>query len=172
MGHRTVTSSRRQQTRHAGTQGSALGWITRVVWGGGSDPSARGGSAKARASSCGHCDRPVPRGSTRCQFCGARTAIPNDNALAIQRSKGRSLSEVQRKILVATFTAEERRIYVLGVNGPHEGEVKAGGQRLYGNEAIAAVEHLMRDGYVFPVDEGCLALTREGRRTANHLAGS
>jgi hypothetical protein len=98
-------------------------------------------------------------------------ALPADNALALQGSKVRSLTELHRKILVATFIAEERRIYVLA-DGPHEGEVKAGGQRLYGNEAVLAVESLMRDGYVFPVDDGCFALTREGRRTAINLAGS
>jgi hypothetical protein len=49
-------------------------------------------------------------------------ALPADNALALQGSKVRSLTELHRKILVATFIAEERRIYVLA-DGPHEGEV-------------------------------------------------
>lgn len=141
------------------------GVLSRLLGRGSANRRAR--AKRPQSLTCDRCARPVLAGSARCIHCGNRLAAPPEPG----PTKGPRLTGVEREILMATITAERelRRIFVLDNEGPHEGEIKAGNQRLYGSDAVAAVERLMRDGYVFPVEEACFALTREGVRVATNL---
>lgn len=55
-------------------------------------------------------------------------------------------------------------IYVMGTGPTEQGEVKAGGQRLFGDEALAALIGLTAQGLVIEVGDACFGLTTAGER--------
>ncbi|MDH3628914.1 MAG: hypothetical protein OEV00_10170 [Acidobacteriota bacterium] len=128
--------------------------------------------------------------SVRCFACGTRVqsggppAVPSTNAIDRQprpRKKGNTpnkqknwweydLDDVQKEILAAA--ARGNTIYVYGGEGSIEGEVKAGDERFYGNEAVAAVAKLVEPGLLEKTDDDCFELTDDGACLATSLTRS
>lgn len=125
---------------------------------------------------CRQCHRPVLVQVPRCPQCGARrpaTAAPSPSAPAPDTGgdvrpdgfKRYMLDPLQRQILAAAATeGRSLPIYVMPGKRGGDGEVKAGAQRLFGDEALAAVIGLISLGLAVEVDEACFGLTTEGER--------
>jgi hypothetical protein len=113
--------------------------------------------------------------------CGAQVYVvqKDDPAEAARAERDRllrkyKLSEVQTSILCAVARSEGggRDIFVCGGDQLVVGEVKAGGQRFEGNDAVVAVAGLAGPGLIAPHGEDCFRLTADGERLAKTLAAS
>jgi hypothetical protein len=82
------------------------------------------------------------------------------------------LTELQQQMLVAARGSDERRLVALPASGSDEGEVKAGGLRLYGRDALEALAGLQRHGLLTESGRMTFVLTVEGERLADELTGS
>jgi len=117
----------------------------------------------------------MPRGARRCMKCGAKVFFEQDvdpaeaarnERLRVVRKHG--LSEMQKGILSAA-SGDAQEITVCGHDEKAEGEVNSGGQRFYGNEAVAAVAALAGSGLISRHGDDCFRLTAEGRKLARTL---
>jgi hypothetical protein len=129
-----------------------------------------------KASPCKSCGRRINTAIPRCPHCGTRNQIPIPETHGhphadLHAEIVAQLSELQKQILIASLedVAVDPAIHVMRVIGPGEGEIKAGSQRLYGNEAVEAVEALLSTGFVSRCHESGFELTEEGRRIATEL---
>ena len=78
------------------------------------------------------------------------------------------LTEMQKRILSAARKGDP--IFVYRLPGPQEGEVKSGGERFFGNEAVTAVATLIAPGLVAAVEADCFELTALGQQLAESLS--
>ena len=81
------------------------------------------------------------------------------------------INELAREILRAAMDGRRKGegIYVLGDAGVAEGEIKAGGRRIYGNDAVEAVADLVARGLIQQSEEDLFALSAFGARMAPAL---
>lgn len=130
------------------------------------------------ASTCKRCRARIPGNARRCMQCGAQVFVAQtvDPAEAARTERDRllrkyKLSDVQTEILCAAAAGEQgnREIFVCGVDRQADGEVKSGGQRFGGNEAVAAVAGLAGPGLIVPDGEDCFRLTAAGTKLAATL---
>ena len=133
-------------------------------------------SGTVEVKPCKSCGRRINTAIPRCPNCGTRNQVPIPETLGhpavdLQAEIVAGLSELQKQILIASLddVADDPAIHVMRVVGPGEGEIKAGSQRLYGNEAVEAVEALLSTGFVTRCHESGFELTDEGRRIATAL---
>jgi len=129
-----------------------------------------------QAGPCKSCGRRINTAIPRCPHCGTRNQVPIPETHGhphedLHAEIAAQLSELQKQILIASLeeVADDPAIHVMRVIGPGEGEIKAGSQRLYGNEAVEAVEALLSTGFVARRHESGFELTAEGRRIATTL---
>lgn len=171
---------------------AAQGWLSRVF--GTEDPSCRprkrndprGVQAARQVEKrlCGNCRGPVGAAAHRCPHCGYRLAHPNpprtddrpvrsgpDDPASARRDSTHGLSDLERRILIAVLGAPVSglAIHVLPTEELREGEIKAGDQRLYGTQAVQAVEALWKAGYVTRGEDLSYGLTESGARLAVSL---
>jgi len=144
---------------------------------------------------CPRCSVRVPRTVRRCAQCGARFHIeepaPTATAPAAETPPPRrgptrvapivstsnsldrisGINELEREILRAAMDGRRKGegIYILGDAGRTEGEIKAGGQRIYGNEAVEAVADLVARGLIEQSGEELFELSDFGARMAPAL---
>lgn len=128
-------------------------------------------------SACGKCQTPMPTGARRCMKCGAQifAAEQLSPAEALRAKRDRilrkyDLTDVQKEILTAAGKGS-KEIAVCGTNQQDEGEIKAGDQRFYGNEAVATVAAFVAARLIEPNGEDCFRLTAEGERLIGVLNG-
>jgi len=107
--------------------------------------------------------------------CGALVSVKakNDPKESARLDRERllrkhNLSDMQKQILAAAVSGGDQ-IFVVGTNSGTEGEVKAGDQRFYGNEAVVAVATLVGPGLISPQGDDCFRLTSDGSRLAQTL---
>lgn len=81
------------------------------------------------------------------------------------------INELEREILRAAMDGYRKGegIFVLGDAGVAEGEIKAGGRRIYGNEAVEAVANLVARGLIEQSDDDLFELSDFGARMAPAL---
>jgi len=109
--------------------------------------------------------------------CGAQIFVVQtvDPADAARMDRERllrkyKLNKIQLAILSAAAGAEgDQDIYVCGSGQRVVGEVKSGGKRFEGNEAVAAVAGLAGPGLISPHGDDCFRLTLSGARLAKSL---
>jgi len=132
---------------------------------------------QSRAGRCKRCRAKIPGNARRCMQCGAQIFVAQtvDPADAVRMERERllrkyKLNEIQMAILSAAAGAEDDQdIYVCGRGQQVDGEVKSGGKRFEGNEAVAAVAGLAGPGLISPHGEDCFRLTSDGTRLAKSL---
>ena len=109
---------------------------------------------------CQQCRATVRLGTLRCPQCGTRTieSLPKLPSTAVA-----GLTDLQQEILAATLDGEEQTIHVVPPKGSDEGEVKAGAQRMSGDDVLFAVERLWQKGFVEPTDDASFRPTEKGR---------
>jgi hypothetical protein len=115
--------------------------------------------------------------AVRCMQCGNRVVREErmDPAQAAAAKRDRlvrryGLSEMQREILLAAADARAD-IFVCGSDGKTEGEVKAGVQRFYGDEAVVAIAALAAPGLIAPHGEDRFELTKSAQELIDALRG-
>jgi len=177
---------------------AARGWISRVFGSEDSpvharkrkDPGVLKAAGRVQKRMCGNCHGPVGAAAHRCPHCGYRLAHPNpprtddrpdpgrpepDDPEPGRRDSTHDLSDLERRILIAVLGApvSTPAIHVLPTAEVREGEIKAGEQRLYGTQAVQAVEALSKAGYVARRGEDLsYGLTEAGARLAVSLQHS
>lgn len=125
-----------------------------------------------RQRSCPRCDRRLPPRLRRCLACGARIHVeePVEPKAQEEPRAAQAFTEMQREILLASWRKNRGPIYVCGTSRSAEGEVKSGGQRFYGNDALVAIAGLAAPGLIVNVGDDCFTLTDDGARLAVRLA--
>jgi hypothetical protein len=125
---------------------------------------------------CKRCRGRLPQGARRCARCGAQAFVaqqldPAESARSERKRLFRKykLTEIQARILAAAFGGKDE-IIVCGDRTPAEGEVKAGGERFYGDDAVVAVATLVGPGLVSPNGGDAFRLTADGTKLAEALA--
>jgi len=128
---------------------------------------------------CQSCRRHIGVQARRCPHCGSKLKAIGPSELvqpaahpgATSPGPNGELTELQKRILLAARSGRRGKnlIYVLPPLGAREGEIKAGDERLYGNEAVDTVTELVGRGYVAPQDDNCFSLTDAGERLAADL---
>jgi hypothetical protein len=117
----------------------------------------------------------------RCLNCGTRIHVeepaesgaqeePRATQAVVAPDIERGFTEIQRQILLASWRRNRGPIYVCGTSRSAEGEVKSGGQRFYGNDALVAIAGLVAPGLIVDVGDDCFTLTDDGARLAVRLA--
>jgi len=166
-------------TRRRDRSPQRVSWFRRIL--GGVERTARkarrvrsrGADGATKVSPCKSCRRRIGILVRRCPHCGTQNYFPRADGPTHAEPDPcneiiAQLSELQKQILVASLdeTVEDPAIHVLRMVGPDEGEIKAGSQRLFGNDAVEAVEALLSTGFVARCQESGFELTEEGRRVA------
>ena len=148
------------------------------------------------ANHCNRCHARVATNSVRCFACGARvtqSVAKHSNAIdlpaggpgkkkastswlvepatkAVVKKKNwfeYDLNDLQKQILAAA--AKGIVIFVYGGDGKTEGEVKAGAERFYGNDAVEAVARLVEPGLLKKSEDDSYELTDDGACLAASL---
>lgn len=73
------------------------------------------------------------------------------------------------RILAGSLQADDGKIHVQPKSGDDEGEVRAGTWRIYGNEAVNAIDALLHAGLVERKDATTFVLTTDGQKAASAL---
>lgn len=132
---------------------------------------------RKQGTACTKCSAALPPGARRCMKCGAKVFVAEAVSPAEQLRQKRdrilkkyNLSDVQRNILFAAG-AGSREIVVCATDQRNEGEVKAGDQRFYGNDAVAAVAAFVAARLIEPKGEDCFRLTADGDKLIRVING-
>ena len=123
----------------------------------------------AQASRCTRCRVRLSAKAVRCMQCGTRVIREEEKDAAQEALEKRqklvrryALNDTQKEILAAA-AADDGSIFVCGSDGNTEGEVKAGQQRFYGNDAVAAIAALVVPGLISPLGGDRFGVTDAGR---------
>jgi hypothetical protein len=139
------------------------------------------GRNKVRLVRCKQCSWVGALGTRRCPQCGAKFITAKERAVLAEKEKAAaeeasSASEgpqdstsVQMRILAGSLQAEDLQIHVQPKKGDDRGEVRAGTWRIYGTEAIDAVDALLHAGLVERKDDSTFVLTTDGQKAATAL---
>ena len=130
------------------------------------------------STSCKRCRATMAAKAVRCMQCGNRVVREErvDPAQAAAAKLDRlvrryRLSDMQKEIILAASDAHAD-IFVCGSDGKTEGEVKAGLQRFYGDEAVVAIAGLAAPGLIAPHGEDRFELTKSGLELIAALRGA
>ncbi len=100
--------------------------------------------------------------------CGAKIFVADEVApaeeLRIKRERilrKYNLTDTQKDILFAAGKGS-KEIVVCGTDQQNEGEIKAGDQRFYGNDAVATVAVFVASRLIEPTGEDRFRLTADG----------
>jgi hypothetical protein len=137
---------------------------------------------------CMRCRKRIRKDANRCPHCGAKLASFTPNAArpsmaaakvasggqgletlrkeAELRDQAGQLSFLERKILLAVHFSEQP-VHVMRPHGSTEGEIKAGAERIFGNDAVLAIDGMLSRGWVEPFGDLAFQLTGDGRRVAS-----
>jgi len=143
----------------------------------------RAGGKPFRFVRCKQCSWQVAVGVRRCPRCGAKIITAKERAAmaaaaeaAAKESGSSSQAEgpqdsttVQMRILAGSLHSDDGQIHVQPQKGDDRGEVRAGTWRIYGAEAIDAVDALLHAGLVERKDATTLVLTPDGQKAATAL---
>ncbi len=82
-----------------------------------------------------------------------------------------AVNELQKELLLAAMENpyNPAEIVLYRIPGSHEGEVKVGGKRIFGDEVVLAALDLLVPGWITETEEHCFRLTPAGTRIANSL---
>jgi predicted RNA-binding Zn-ribbon protein involved in translation (DUF1610 family) len=143
------------------------------------------GRKKARLMRCKQCSWVGALGTRRCPQCGAKFITAKERAALAAAEEERASAEssssavetadpagttaVQMRILAGSLHADDGQIHVQPQTGNDKGEVRAGTWRVYGTEAIDAVDALLHAGLVERKDATTFVLTPDGQKAATAL---
>jgi len=144
---------------------------------------AQTGRKRFRYVRCKQCSWQVALGVHRCPRCGAKIvtakeraaqaaideAAAADSSSSAQPEGPHDTTAVQMRILAGSLQADDGQIYVHPKKGDDKGEVRAGTWRVYGTEAVDAVDELLHAGLVERKDATTFVLTTDGQKAASAL---
>ncbi len=132
---------------------------------------------RKKGSACTKCNTPMPPGAGRCMKCGAKVFVAEQVSPAEQLRQKRerilrkyNLTDVQKDILFAAGKGS-KEIVVCGMDRQNEGEIKAGDQRFYGNDAVATVAAFVASRLIEPKGGASFRLTGDGERLIRVIDG-
>jgi hypothetical protein len=168
-----------------------LGMGLNALFSGGAErraQEARVRRARQALKPCSRCAKRIKSDANRCPHCGARVgtfANASRPSLAAGkvangsqgldvlrrevelRDQAGQLSELQKQILLAAYSGgEDHLVHVMRAEGPRAGEIKAGQERIYGDEAVEAVELMYFRGFFARHGDLAFELTHDGRHLA------
>lgn len=141
------------------------------------------GRKKIRLMRCKQCSWVGALGTRRCPQCGAKfitskeraalaaqeTAAAAESSAAAKTAGPKSTTAVQMRILAGSLQADDGQIHVQPKQGSDKGEVRAGTWRIYGTEAVDAVDELLHAGLLERKDATTFVLTTDGQKAATAL---
>jgi DNA-directed RNA polymerase subunit RPC12/RpoP len=144
---------------------------------------AQRGRQRVRLVRCKQCDWRGALGTRRCPQCGAKiitakeraeqaaleAAAATDTSSSAPAEGPQDSTAVQMRILAGSLHADDGQIHVHPQQGDDEGEVRAGTWRVYGAEAVDAVDALLHAGLVERKDATTFVLTTDGQKAASAL---
>ena len=84
-----------------------------------------------------------------------------------------SISDLQQQVLLATASGDgPHRIYIMSGDENGGGEIKAGQQRILGDQAVWAVRALALGGYVEVEKDDCFRLTPAGSQAVRRIGSN
>ncbi len=135
-----------------------LSLLTRLfAFAGKGERSSATASTRKAGPPCEQCGAANRHNARRCMQCGLRLAFADPG------QTGSILSELEEQILIAATELDRDRIYSIPSVGDAKGELKAGNIRIYGEEALRALESLVGNGLVEPETEGSHVVTAYGK---------
>jgi len=124
-----------------------------------------------RGPACTRCKGSLPVGARRCSRCGTRVPTA-ETAETTLTAPPRPIRPIEAAILrgaLAGGRAGSPSVFVTPSQGAVVGEIKVGGERIFGDEAVRAVATLVADGNLAPYEDG-FALTAVGRLRAQRVS--
>lgn len=123
-----------------------------------------------RGPACTRCKGSLPVGARRCSRCGTRVTTA-ETAETTVTAPPRSIRPIEAAILRGALAggAGSPPVFVTPSQGAVVGEIKVGGERIFGDEAVRAVATLVADGNLAPHEDG-FALTAVGRLRAQKVS--
>jgi RNA polymerase subunit RPABC4/transcription elongation factor Spt4 len=131
-----------------------------------------GGGGQKR---CRNCSAVLSPSAFRCPACGARVLQDQSDTAREASAPARGkrppaeLGELERRILLSASADRATRIATMQATSSAPGEVKAGADRYEGDAALAAVDALLRLGYIVEWGDGSYAVTPEGMTQAGKI---
>lgn len=102
-------------------------------------------------------------------MAAAAEAAANESGSSPQAEGPQDSTAVQMRILAGSLQADDGQIHVQPQTGDDQGEVRAGSWRIYGAEAMDAVDALLHAGLIERKDATTLVLTPDGHKAASAL---
>ena len=122
-----------------------------------------------QSTGCPGCGAPIVSGVNRCSGCGIRAPRSPGESTEVQFESAvpeNGLTELEVEILIESGKASASRIHSYRDETHAESEIKAGKARMDGDDAVAALNHLVELELVEAADDDGYVLTLDGERAA------